>query len=134
MPPDAPRRSFVRTAHRPAYAELHCRSNFSFLTGASHPRELVQRALELGYAGLALTDECSVAGVVRAHSEIKGWPPAVRERFRFIVGSEFDVQADGETPGCRLVLLARNRDGYGNLSELITLARLRCDKGHYRVG
>ena len=50
----------------PEYAELHCRSNFSFLTGASHPGELVQRAKELGYAALALTDECSLAGVVRA--------------------------------------------------------------------
>ncbi len=53
----------------PSYAELRCRSNFSFLTGASHPEELVQRAAALGYAGLALTDECSLAGVVRAHTE-----------------------------------------------------------------
>jgi error-prone DNA polymerase len=121
-------------AHLPAYAELHCRSNFSFLTGASHPEELVKRALELGYSGLALTDECSVAGVVRAHTEMKDWPSEQRERLRFIVGSEFDVQADGATPGCRLVLLAQTREGYGNLSELITLARLRCEKGQYRVG
>src|SRR5438093_609074 len=118
----------------PAYAELHCRSNFSFLTGASHPEELVRRALDLGYTGLALTDECSVAGVVRAHTEMKDWPSEQRERLRFIVGSEFDVQGDGATPGCRLVLLAQSREGYGNLSELITLARLRCEKGHYRVG
>lgn len=117
----------------PAYAELHCRSNFSFLTGASHPEELVRRALELRYAGLAITDECSVAGVVRAHTEMKSWPKEIRERFRFIVGSEFDVQGDGATPGCRLVLLAQTREGYGNLCELITLARLRADKGHYRI-
>ena len=51
----------------PAYAELHCRSNFSFLTAASHPEELVSRAAQLGYAALAITDECSLAGVVRAH-------------------------------------------------------------------
>ena len=51
----------------PAYAELHCRSNFSFLHGASHPEELVARAHELGYAALAITDECTLAGVVRAH-------------------------------------------------------------------
>jgi error-prone DNA polymerase len=57
----------------PDYAELHCRSNFSFLTGASHPQELVRRARELGYAGLALTDECSLAGVVRAHMEMRDW-------------------------------------------------------------
>ena len=53
----------------PAYAELHCRSNFSFLIGASHPEELVLRARALGYSALALTDECSLAGVVRAHAE-----------------------------------------------------------------
>ena len=51
----------------PAYAELHALSNFSFQRGASHPQELVQRAHALGYSALALTDECSVAGVVRAH-------------------------------------------------------------------
>ena len=49
------------------YAELHCLSNFTFLRGASHPEELVKRAQELGYRALALTDECSLAGVVRAH-------------------------------------------------------------------
>ena len=49
------------------YAELHCISNFSFLRGASHPQELVARAHALGYRALALTDECSVSGVVRAH-------------------------------------------------------------------
>ena len=50
----------------PGYAELHCLSNFSFQRGASHPQELVTRAAKLGYQALALTDECSVAGVVRA--------------------------------------------------------------------
>ena len=55
----------------PAYAELHCLSNFSFLRGASHPKELVTAAAALGYAGLALTDECSLAGVVRAHIAAK---------------------------------------------------------------
>ena len=51
----------------PGYAELHCLSNYSFLRGASNPEELVERAAELGYQALAITDECSVAGVVRAH-------------------------------------------------------------------
>ena len=55
----------------PAYAELHCLSNFSFLRGASHPEELVERARTSGYAALALTDECSVAGAVRAHLAAK---------------------------------------------------------------
>ena len=130
----------------PGYAELHCRSNFSFLTGASHPGELVARAAELGYEAIAITDECSVAGIVRAHEEVKRQKeaaeaamramglPAHNARFiKLIVGSVFDVQGEGDTPGCRLVLLARNRDGYGDLGELITLARLRCAKGTYRL-
>ena len=117
----------------PEYAELHCRSNFSFLTGASHPAELVHRAMQLGYRALGLTDECSVAGVVRAHAEVKSWPKPVRDLFRFIVGSQFDLQKAADTPGCRLVLLAQNRNGYGNLCELITLARLRSEKGQYRI-
>jgi len=54
-----------------AYAELHCLSNFSFLRGASHPEELVERAHALGYAALAITDEASLAGVVRAHQAAK---------------------------------------------------------------
>ena len=57
----------------PDYAELHCLSCFSFQRGASHPRELVRRAHELGYTALAITDECSVAGVVRAHGRRRSW-------------------------------------------------------------
>ena len=55
----------------PAYAELHCLSNFSFLRAASHAAELVARAAGLGYAALAITDECSPAGIVRAHVAAK---------------------------------------------------------------
>ncbi len=104
----------------PAYAELHCLSNFSFLRGASHPEELVARAHQLGYSALALTDECSFAGVVRAHTAAKecGLP--------LILGSEIRL-ADGP----RLVLLATEREGYGNLSELITRGRRRGIKGRY---
>ncbi|MCC7199769.1 MAG: error-prone DNA polymerase, partial [Gammaproteobacteria bacterium] len=103
-----------------AYAELHCLSNFTFLRGASRPEELVQRAQELGYAALAITDECSVAGVVRAHV-------AARERgFRLIVGSEIAL-ADGP----RLVLLATSREGYGALCRLITRGRRAAPKGGY---
>ena len=104
----------------PAYAELHCLSNFSFLRGASHPEELVARAQQLGYSALALTDECSFAGVVRAHT-------AAREcSLPLILGSEIQL-ADGP----QLVLLATGREGYGNLSELITLGRRRGAKGNY---
>jgi error-prone DNA polymerase len=110
----------------PLYAELHCRSNFSFLTGASHPEELVSRAHELGYSALAITDECSVAGVVRAHAE------AQRCGLRFIVGSEMRLTLpDGGAPHARLVLLAQTRRGYGNLSHWITVARRRAEKGEY---
>ena len=101
-----------------AYAELHCLTNFSFLRGASHPEELVVRAVELGYAALAITDECSVAGAVRAHV-------AAREYgLKLIVGSEFRLE-----DGLRCVLLATDRAGYGQLCRLITRARRAAGKG-----
>lgn len=111
----------------PDYAELHCISNFTFLTGASHPHELVARAKALGYRALALTDECSVAGTVRAHVAAK------EAGLKLIVGSRFTVRdAQGE-PWLRLVLLAQDIDGYGNLCECITQARLAAPKGDYRL-
>ena len=79
----------------PRYAELHCLTHFSFLRGASHPEELAERAHALGYAALAVTDECSVAGVVRAHLAAK--PLGLK----LIVGTELAL-ADGP----KLVLLA----------------------------
>jgi error-prone DNA polymerase len=108
----------------PGYAELQCVSNFSFLRGASHPEQLVTRAAELGYSAIAITDECSVAGVVRAHSEAK------RQGLSLIIGSQFRI-VDDNGVALRLIALAMNRDGYGNLCELITLARSRVDKGDY---
>jgi error-prone DNA polymerase len=111
----------------PAYAELFCLSNFSFLRGASHAEELAERAAQLGYSALAITDECSLAGVVRAHVAAK------EAKLPFIVGSYFRlVNADG-SPAFGLILLVSNREGYGNLSELITLARTRAPKGEYRL-
>jgi len=105
------------------YAELHCLSNFSFLRGASHPHELVERAAELGYPALALTDECSLAGIVRAHS-------AARDAgLKLIAGSELTLD-----DGLRLVALATDRDAYGDLSALISAARRNADKGSYRLG
>ena len=104
------------------YVELHCLTNFSFLRGASRPEELVERAAELGYAALAVTDECSVAGAVRAHL-------AARERgLRLIVGSEFQLD-----DGLRCVLLATDRRGYGELCRLITRARRAAPKGSYKL-
>lgn len=111
----------------PAYAELFCFSNFTFLRGASHAEELAERAAQLGYSALAITDECSLAGIVRAHVAAK------EAKLPFIVGSFFRlVNADGSA-AFGLILLARNREGYGNLSELITLARTRAPKGEYRL-
>jgi error-prone DNA polymerase len=107
----------------PVYAELHCVSNFSFLRGASHPEELVERAHAIGYAALALSDECSVAGVVRAYIAAKEF------EFNLIVGSEFRLE-----DGLRFVVLVANRAGYGELCELITLGRRSADKGSYRLG
>ncbi|MDQ2138369.1 error-prone DNA polymerase [Alcaligenaceae bacterium B3P038] len=203
------------------YAELTCMSNFTFLRGASHPEQLVDRARELGYTALAITDECSLGGVVRAHVEARksakevdaqNRPPQVDDfpesdtgiegdtlpgidpragtesdddasdaadaapkaqadpeapALHLIVGSTFtlspprarparparkrsahaaalpaetedgaktdasDDTSEGDVPALTLVLLAQNREGYGNLSELITLARTRAPKGEY---
>jgi error-prone DNA polymerase len=105
----------------PSYAELHCLSNFSFQRGASHPGELVERAAELGYAALAITDECSLAGAVRAHA-------AARETaLKLIVGTEVAVA------GMKLVLLASDRKAYGAISSLITTGRRRGEKGTYSL-
>jgi error-prone DNA polymerase len=110
----------------PSYAELHCLSNFSFLKGASSPDELVERATQLGYSALALTDECSLAGVVRAHHA------ALEHGLHLIIGSEMRLHLPGSgEPHARLVLLAQTRRGYGNLSHWITVARKRGSKGSY---
>jgi error-prone DNA polymerase len=106
----------------PAYAELHCLTNFSFLRGASHPEELVERAHALGYAALAITDECSVAGVVRAHIAAKACG------LKLIVGTEVKLEN-----GPKLALLATDRAGYGRLCALITKGRMRTSKGTYRL-
>ncbi|AKC72649.2 error-prone DNA polymerase [Pandoraea oxalativorans] len=162
----------------PAYAELHCLSNFSFQRGASHPEELIARAAHLGYTALAITDECSVAGVVRARAEA-----AKHKSVSLIVGSEFRLTPEGTAlqasasgalsatsarttataatafvptqtglpwraggdarlPGpndldalgtVHLVALAQHREGYGNLSEMITLGRMRGPNRSYRL-
>lgn len=105
-----------------AYAELHCLSNFTFLRGASHPGELVARAAALGYSALALTDECSVAGVVRAHDAAK------EHQLKLIVGAEFRTLDD-----LHVVLLAPTHAAYAEMCALITRARLAADKGEYRL-
>lgn len=118
----------------PDYAELFCRSNFSFLHGASSAEELVERAAKQGYRGIAITDECSLAGAPRMHVAAKavGLP--------LVVGAYFGVTPDDAAPGhdpgpgaFGLVLLAQNREGYGNLSELISWRRMNAPKGTYRL-
>jgi error-prone DNA polymerase len=106
----------------PDYAELHCLSNFSFLRGASHPAELVERAHALGYRALALTDECSLAGAVRAHQAAKECG------LKLILGTEIVVE------GSKLVLLASDRRAYGTIASLITAGRRRSPKGRYSLG
>jgi DNA-directed DNA polymerase III PolC len=118
----------------PPYAELHCLTNFTFLRGASHPEELVDRARQLGYAALAITDECSVAGVVRAHMAAKETPdaaeaaPALRAPLKLLIGAEFRL-----TCGMRFVALATDRRGYGRLCSLITRGRRAAPKGEYTL-
>jgi len=106
----------------PAYAELHCLSDFSFLRGASDAATLFERARDCGYSALAITDECSLAGIVRAleASEATGVP--------LVVGSEFVLEC-----GLKCVLLVETHAGYTRLCELITVARRAADKGSYRL-
>ena len=114
-----------------SYAELYCQSNFTFLQGASHPEELIQQADKLGYSALAITDECSVAGVVRAYREIKDKQLAIK----LIVGASFELKGGSEDElgnGLKFILLAPNRQGYAELCRVITNARRRCSKGHYQ--
>jgi error-prone DNA polymerase len=122
----------------PDYAELHCISNFSFQRGASHPDELALRALELGYTALAITDECSVAGVVRAwdalREERKNREKEGRSKgemcasLQLIFGSEFLFPE-----GHKLIALARDLEGWGGLCQFITAARRVAPKGEYKV-
>src|SRR5580658_1754846 len=109
-----------------AYAELHALSNFSFLRGASHPKELITQAHALGYRALALTGECSLAGVVRAHEAALELPQP--STFKLIIGAEFRAVC-----GLKLVLLAPSLAPYGQLCQLITLGRRRSGKGEYRL-
>jgi len=130
---------------RPPFAELHCLSNYSFLRGASHPEELVARAAELGYRAIALTDECSCAGLVKAHVTAK------ERGIKLIIGAEFRLDdapagpagsdpsgtaapdAPADASPMHLVLLAPTRSAYGQLAGLITRLRRRSPKGSYHM-
>lgn len=112
----------VHCVDGPEYAELHCVSNFSFLRGASQPEELVFRAQSLGYAALAITDECSLAGVVRAHVAAK------EAGLKLIIGIEMQLN-----DGPRLLALAPNKEAYTEISALVTCGRRRSEKGQYSL-
>ncbi len=107
----------------PRYAELHCLTHFTFLRGASHPEELIERAHELGYTALAITDECSVGGVVRAHTVAK------ERGLLLLIGAEFRLAC-----GLKCVALAPDRSAYGQLCRTITRGRRAAEKGQYRLG
>ncbi|WP_299084962.1 error-prone DNA polymerase [uncultured Paraglaciecola sp.] len=106
------------------YAELFCQSNFSFLYGASHPQELVKQADFLGYSAIAITDECSVAGIARAYTAIKEHDLNIK----LLIGSLFHFNDE-----LQLVLLCPNRQAYAELCRIITNARKRAPKGEYRL-
>jgi error-prone DNA polymerase len=115
----------------PEYAELRCVSNFSFLRGASQPEELVERAQQLGYTALAIADECSLSGIVRAHVEAK------KLGLKLLVGAQFKVDwglaASSSNTPFDLTVLACNLHGYGNLSQFITKLRRASPKGTYHL-
>ncbi|MDB2601964.1 error-prone DNA polymerase [Gammaproteobacteria bacterium] len=128
------------TPHFPPYAELYSLSNFSFLRAASFPEELVEQAHELGYSALALCDECSLSGIVRAHVAAK------QRGLKLLIGSVLGLRVatpraaesrraefPESIPDLRVVLLARTRRGYGQLSHLISCARRAAAKGGYWV-
>jgi error-prone DNA polymerase len=93
----------------PPYAELHCRSNFSFLEGGSHPEELVERAHALGYEAIAMTDRATLAGIVRAHGTAK------QTDIKLIIGAQLEP-----VDAMPLVVWAANRTGYSQLCRLLT--------------
>ena len=144
----------------PYYAELHCLSNFSFLRGASHPEELVETAHQLGYSALAITDECSMAGVVRAWTrarELEAEAAPAVQPLKLIIGTEFVLnnneqpdnnqtrnkaisegtadtsEADFANDDFRLIALACHFKGYSSLCSLISNARRAAEKGQYKI-
>jgi len=106
----------------PEYAELHCLSAFSFQRGSSIAQELFHRAKHVGYQALAITDECTLAGIVRAHEA------ALEAGVRLIVGSEIQIE-----DGPKVVLLVADHEGYSALCRLITTGRRAAEKGAYRL-
>ncbi|HEY8075963.1 MAG TPA: error-prone DNA polymerase, partial [Labilithrix sp.] len=110
------------------YVELACRTNFSFLAGATPPEAMVQRAAELGYDAIAITDRDGLYGVVRAHEE------AQKLGLRIVFGCELTLESEGldvpDVPGkpTTLVVLVENHAGYTNLCQILTESHRRHPK------
>src|SRR5271165_296699 len=118
-----PARDFTPIESPPLrFVELHCKTNFSFLEGASHPNELVTEAARLGYAGMAVTDRNSLAGAVRAHIAAK------EIGLKLVIGAEITLIDAGP-----ILLWAVDRGGYGRLCQLLTRGRLQAPKGECRL-
>jgi error-prone DNA polymerase len=117
----------MATSYKPdrhvGFAELVCQTNFSFLHGASHPQEMVRQAYFLQYKAIAITDECSMAGIVRAYAEISQNHLPIK----MIVGSKFIFN------GNTIVLLCPNKSAYSECCRIITNARRRANKGEYEL-
>ena len=157
-PPGPPHYRSELDPRGPAYAELCVTSNFTFLTGASHPEELITRAAELGLRAIAITDRNSLAGVVRAYAALRELKREAEEGEGIQIRSKLETDASSRQTvsasaplarpeeaalprlivGCRLVLrdspvhwiaLPRNRAAYGRLSRLLTLGKRRAEKG-----
>ncbi len=124
----------IRPHPATSYCELHCKTNYSFLTGASHADELVDRAIELGYSALAITDENTLAGIVRAYTAIRDANKRASEThdsnhsqtdsLQLIVGAEIILN-----DALPVVLWATDRTSYANLTRLLTVGRRRAPKG-----
>jgi error-prone DNA polymerase len=120
------------------FFELSTTSNFTFLTGASHPEELVEKAIELDYSGMAITDECTLAGIVRAHVAARKYNQQLRanksrkKAFKLIIGSRLKVNFQSNKD-LEIILLCPCREAYAELSSLITRARRSAEKGDYIV-
>lgn len=119
------------------FFELNTTSNFTFLTGASHPEELVEQAIQLDYAGIAITDECSLAGIVRAHVAARKYNQKLNnnkkdKRFKLIIGSRLRVDFQSNKD-LEIILLCPCREAYAELSSMITRARRSAEKGNYQV-
>src|ERR1700722_17875944 len=115
----------MRSSQKIPFAELAVTTNFSFLRGASHPEELVPRAIELGLSGLGIADRNSLAGVVRAHASLRE-NRETAPAFRLAIGSRLVFR--GGTPD--ILIFPKHRTAYGRLTRLLTRGNLRAQKGN----